>query len=114
MGHGSKARGFDSAMKQVARDASKLLAIPALCAYLGSASPSIPDGVKRLKAKGIQEIIIVPYFVLSGFHVTGDIPEIVTDLSKQYRGQLRIKLSGYLGYDALLSRLVAKRARAIS
>lgn len=111
IGHGSKAPGFDRAMKRVGREASKLLGLPLYRAYLGSADPGIDKAVAALVAKGFETLILVPYFVLVGYHVSRDIRDCVRRLKSRYRRRAVFVLRDYLGYDPLLVRLVAKRAR---
>ncbi len=54
------------------------------CAFLEIAKPSIDEGLRRCIAQGADEIIVLPYFLSSGRHVTIDIPEQVADVKKSY------------------------------
>ncbi len=46
-------------------------------AHMEIATPSIPDGLKVLIDRGVDEIVCHPFFLSPGRHVTEDIPHIV-------------------------------------
>lgn len=112
IGHGSKQKNFDTAMRRVARRlASTKAYFSVSCAYLEVSSPSIPEGVRHLVAKGAKRVLIVPYFVLSGKHVARDIPREVRLCRRDWKGRAAILLSPYLGYHDKLVELVQLRIR---
>lgn len=53
-------------------------------AYLQFAEPGIADVIKECVSGGAKKIIIHPYFLSSGMHVTKDIPEIIKEAEKLY------------------------------
>jgi precorrin-8X/cobalt-precorrin-8 methylmutase len=53
-------------------------------AYLQFAEPEIADTIKKCVEEGAKKIIIHPYFLSSGMHVTKDIPEIIKEAEGQY------------------------------
>ncbi|OGW91350.1 MAG: hypothetical protein A3D28_02510 [Omnitrophica bacterium RIFCSPHIGHO2_02_FULL_63_14] len=81
------------------------------CAYLEITRPSIPEAVDALVAKGAAEIRVLPYFVLSGWHVRTHIPRIISALKKKHRGRCRILLSPYLGYHEKIADVARMRLR---
>ncbi|OGW81457.1 MAG: hypothetical protein A3C47_01730 [Omnitrophica bacterium RIFCSPHIGHO2_02_FULL_51_18] len=81
------------------------------CAYLEITSPSIPAALRALVKKGVQEINILPYFLLSGRHIKQDIPRIVREAKRVYKYRVKIKLCRYLGYDPRIMSLVKQRIR---
>lgn len=110
VGHGSPNRGFDRAMRRVARALRAGGGYKTVdCAFLDRSRPSIPQGLSRLVLKGAREIRVVPYFLLEGLHVAKDIPGIVAKARRSCRGRVRIRLCPYLGYDEAIVRLVRKR-----
>ena len=48
-----------------------------MSAFLEFASPSLEESLLSCVEKGAGEIVILPYFLASGNHVTRDIPEVV-------------------------------------
>ena len=53
-------------------------------AYLQFAEPGISDAIKECVESGAKRIIIHPYFLSSGMHVTKDIPEIIKEAEEMY------------------------------
>ena len=110
VGHGSKTRGFDHAMQRVAKALRKKKDFFSVrCAFLEVAAPSIPEGIAQAVEKGAKEVRVLPYFVLTGKHVTRDIPNIVAEASRKYRGHAKIILCPYLGFDEKIVSVVKKR-----
>jgi precorrin-8X/cobalt-precorrin-8 methylmutase len=53
-------------------------------AYLQFAEPGIADAIKECIQSGAKRIVIHPYFLSSGMHVTKDIPEIIKEAKDMY------------------------------
>jgi len=53
-------------------------------AYLQFAKPELSDTIKESVCNGAKKIIIHPYFLISGMHVTKDIPEMIKEAEKMY------------------------------
>ena len=53
-------------------------------AYLQFAEPGIADAIKECVLSGARRIVIHPYFLSSGMHVTKDIPEIIKEAKDMY------------------------------
>ena len=111
VGHGSKAKDFDRAMKRVAHSLRKAPFSSVRCAYLEISSPSIPEAVRRAIREGARELRILPYFVLSGRHIQEDIPRIVAEERKRWGRKVKIVLCSYLGYDERIVQVVRDRLR---
>jgi sirohydrochlorin cobaltochelatase len=111
VGHGSKARGFDRAMKRVAGRLRKGVPGPVRCAYLEINAPSIAQAVRRSVRGGAREVRILPYFLLTGNHVQKDIPRIVRQARREHGSKARIRLCPYLGYDERIVAVVKDRLR---
>lgn len=74
-------------------------------AFLELAEPSIPDGITKCIHQGAKEVIVFPYFLNSGRHVTEDIPTEV-NLSREQHPEVKIKLSTHLGAASIMPELV--------
>lgn len=110
IGHGSKQKGFQAAMEKVAKKLRQEKEFNWVdCAYLEVTPPLIPQAIDLCAQKGAKEISVLPYFLLTGLHVTVDIPEIVASARKKYRGRVKIKLCPYLGYDEKIVEVVRQR-----
>lgn len=53
-------------------------------AFLEFSRPSIPEVVQQQIADGMKEIVIFPYFLTNGNHVTTDIPALINNFSLIY------------------------------
>ncbi len=55
------------------------------CAFLELAEPSIPEGIDRCIKAGAETVVIFPYFLSAGRHVSIDIPEIIEKKQAEYQ-----------------------------
>jgi len=54
-------------------------------AYLQFAKPDIPGGIRKCVETGAKRVIVHPYFLFAGMHVTKDIPGMIKDAEALYR-----------------------------
>lgn len=66
-----------------------------LAAFLELAEPLIPDGVQQCLDAGIEEVVVLPYFLSAGRHVVEDIPAEVAKVDNTTGATVRI--APYLG-----------------
>ncbi len=111
VGHGSKAKNFDGAMKSVAHALRKGPYSSVRRAYLEITTPSIPEAIGRAVREGAKEVRVFPYFVLSGRHIREDIPQIVAEERARWKEKAKIVLCSYLGYDERIVAVVKDRLR---
>jgi sirohydrochlorin ferrochelatase len=78
-------------------------------AFLELAEPSIPDGIKKCVEKGAKEIIVLPYFLSAGRHVSEDIPGEV-DLTRSHYPDVDIQIAPYLGAIDKITDLMVEHA----
>lgn len=55
-------------------------------AYLQFAEPGIPDTIKQCIDRGAKKIIVHPFFLSPGMHVTKDIPEMIREARQLHPG----------------------------
>jgi sirohydrochlorin cobaltochelatase len=55
-------------------------------AFLELMTPSLPDEVALLAARGVREVTIVPIFLGQGGHLLRDLPRLVDELHAAYPG----------------------------
>lgn len=65
-------------------------------AFLELAQPSIPEGIQQCIDAGADEVVVMPYFLSAGRHVTTDIPQEVAVKQRQHPA-IRIRIAPYLG-----------------
>ena len=65
-------------------------------AFLEFALPSLEESMLLCVEKGANEIVILPYFLASGNHVTRDIPEVVEKIHALHP-QVKMIIKEHLG-----------------
>jgi sirohydrochlorin ferrochelatase len=77
------------------------------CAFLEIASPSIPEGIDGAVRRGVESLVLLPYFLAAGSHVAEDIPALVEAKSREHPG-VAIEITPYLGAaEGLMDLLVS-------
>ena len=88
--HGSRGkRGIievPETVKRIADGAKPLLppGVEVIGAALQFNHPTVEEAVESLAAHGVHRIVIMPYFLFSGRHITEDIPQLVEKLKRTY------------------------------
>lgn len=80
-------------------------------AYLQFAEPDIMGAIKECVDGGVDRIILHPYFLYSGMHVTKDIPEMIKDAKSKYP-DVDFVYTEPLGIHDKLIQIVAERIRS--
>ena len=80
-----------------------------ICAYLEITKPSIPEAIDGAVKGGASEIRVLPYFLLTGKHVTRHIPQIVARARRKHKNRVKILLCPYLGYHEKIVSVVKQR-----
>jgi precorrin-8X/cobalt-precorrin-8 methylmutase len=114
LAHGSRGeRGMVEVPKTLRRlaDGVKPL-IPTEAEVIGAAlqfnQPTLEEAVKTLAGHGAQRIVVMPYFLFPGRHITEDIPQIIAKLEHRYP-EIQFTVTSTLGAGELFTGLVAKR-----
>ncbi|MGH9520140.1 MAG: SAM-dependent methyltransferase, partial [Terriglobales bacterium] len=111
LAHGSPLPGWQSEVNALAGS----LAIPGQfvgAAYLPPVQPSLTAAVARAAAAGAERVVVVPYFLAAGLHVTRDLPKLV-EMARDAFPQLEIRLAECLqGHPALRAAILARAGEA--
>lgn len=83
-------------------------AIPVRIAHMELAAPSIDEAFAAMRAEGVTEVLVHPYFLGPGRHATEDIPRLVAEASRRHG--LPATVTPHLGVHPLLAKLVLERA----
>jgi precorrin-8X/cobalt-precorrin-8 methylmutase len=70
--------------------------------------PTLEEAVASLVGWGVERIVIMPYFLFPGRHITEDIPQLVEELRGSY-GDKEFIVTGHLGLGEHFILSVAKR-----
>jgi sirohydrochlorin ferrochelatase len=80
-----------------------------MTSFLEFATPSLEESMLSCIDKDASEIVILPYFLASGNHVTRDIPEVVQKIQASHP-QVKITLKEHLGSSSGMVRLLSDMA----
>ncbi len=83
----------------------------AVHAHMELAEPTLKTAFARCVEHGATQIVVVPYFLAEGAHVTEDIPRLAAEAAEPYP-QVQWVLAPPLGFDARLAGIVLSRALA--
>jgi sirohydrochlorin ferrochelatase len=78
-------------------------------AFLELAEPSIEAGLATLAARGARHIVVMPYFLAAGSHVTQDIPEILGEFRAGHP-DIRLTLKQHIGSSEGMGQLILDMA----
>ena len=70
--------------------------------------PTLEEAAESLAGRGVERIVIMPYFLFSGRHITEHIPEVLKRLKSRYP-RVQFVVANTLGNDGLLIARVAER-----
>ena len=111
VGHGSPRQQANDGFIALAERIAARLGLPVLPTFFSLARPNIEDQVARLDSQGVRHIVLMPYFLYAGQHVSKDIPTILDVCRRKYphvRLELLSTLEGEPAVeDAVVERLVS-------
>jgi sirohydrochlorin ferrochelatase len=106
LGHGSRSGGADETVKRVVAEVKESGGHEIVeHAFLQYTTPTPQNAIENCIRQQVQKIVIVPYFMQSGAHVTRDIPELVDKARKQHP-DLDIVVTDYVGAHPLMAKIV--------
>jgi precorrin-8X/cobalt-precorrin-8 methylmutase len=71
-------------------------------------NPSLEESVATLAGRGVKRVIIVPYFLFAGRHITEHVPLELADLQPMYP-DIKFILADVMGMDDSFISLIARR-----
>ncbi|MEX2288500.1 MAG: CbiX/SirB N-terminal domain-containing protein [Planctomycetaceae bacterium] len=77
-------------------------------AYLELASPTIPEGGRRCVEHGARRVLMLPYFLSAGRHVSGDLERFRSELAAEFP-HVEFRLCAPLGLHPKLVEVVLER-----
>lgn len=106
LGHGSKVKRANATIYKVIEEIRRKGA-PGIIepSYLQMHSPNLHASVKKVIDKGCKKIVIVPFFLFTGNHVTRDIPKEIEREAKFYQG-VEFIYAKNIGDDPRISEIV--------
>jgi sirohydrochlorin ferrochelatase len=110
--HGSRTVSANKAHRQMAVDLEAMLAMPVWAAFLELADPLIPAAIHQATAAGAAKVLVLPYFLYPGRHLSLDIPELVATTAAMHPEVEIVTMPGFGEDPAVLGLLVAQVRRA--
>lgn len=107
--HGSRRAAANEQLDAVAERVRARGGLHVEAAHMELASPSLADALAGCVAAGATDVIVVPYFLGPGRHVTEDIPRLASEAAAHHPG-VRVRIAPPLGVHDLLADLVLARA----
>ena len=109
--HGSSVESANEAVRDVAAAVARDAGIPAMeTAFLELGEPDLLDAVGRLVERGIRRVVVVPYFLTLGIHLTRDLPQIVEECMGRHP-EVSIEVTGPLDGHPALRQIILDRAK---
>ena len=81
--------------------------------YLELVEPNIETGAARCVTRGARRVLLLPYFLSAGVHVTQDLEAIRRRLETTHPG-VEFRLCQPIGRHPLMIEIIAARAREAS
>jgi sirohydrochlorin cobaltochelatase len=109
VGHGSReAVGVREFLTTADLVAAAAAGVPLEPCFLEFAQPTIPEGFRRLMARGAKSVVVVPVLLFSAGHARRDIPAAVSQVAAEFRG-IAVWQAPHLGCQDELVRLSHER-----
>jgi sirohydrochlorin ferrochelatase len=111
--HGSRIEAANQAVRVAAAELARVGDCPMVeAAYLELGRPSLEEAADLLVARGVERVVIIPYFLTPGTHLERDLPALVARISKKHNN-IQIHVTASLDGHPGLVEIMAERARAI-
>lgn len=106
LGHGSRSAGADEAIRK-AVDGVKRSGVFAVVehAFLQYVPPTPPDALESCFRQQVDRVVIVPFFLQAGTHVTKDIPALIEKARKQLPA-VEVLVTDHVGTHPLMAKIV--------
>ena len=105
--HGSRIEAANEAVRSAAGDLARSGGFSHVeAAFLELGRPSLEEAANLLVERGIERLVILPYFLTPGMHLERDLPVLVNNITNKYNGLQVIvtpSLDGHPGLVEVLS-----------
>ena len=106
LGHGSRSKGADETVKRAVVEVKKIGGYEIVeHAFLQYVRPTPLEALETCVRQQAEKIVIVPFFIQPGVHVSRDIQEIAEEAKKQY-SNIDIVVTDCVGAHPLMAKIV--------
>ncbi len=100
--HGSRAEGSDATVHRITAEVRRRGHFSIVAeAFLQHATPSLRESMALCVQQHANKVVIVPFFIQLGTHVTADIPQLVDEIRYRHP-EIEIALTKPVGSHPLL------------
>ena len=112
--HGSSVKEANDMVHAVTAQMAERGGYPLIeSAFLELAEPTLAQAIERLVQRGADHVLVIPYFLTLGIHLTRDLPRIVERIQNIHKG-VRIDVTNPLdGHPALVEILLDRAKEAV-
>jgi sirohydrochlorin ferrochelatase len=112
--HGSRIESANDGVRAVAAALARAGSFPYVePAFLELGKPDLTGAVDILAARGVDRIVVIPYFLTLGIHLERDLPQLVAGLMASHPG-IAIRVTSPLeGHPGLVQILLDRCAEAV-
>jgi sirohydrochlorin ferrochelatase len=108
--HGSREADANADLHHVADCLRRRGEAIVVASFLELAAPDIAEGGRMCVQAGVEQVVLMPYFLSAGVHVRRDLTQAREELAKAFP-QVAFVLAEPLGRHPLLVEVVAERVR---
>lgn len=103
-GHGSSVASANDEVRLIAAQAAQKGGWACYETAFLECSPTLAEAVAVLRARGVRDILVLPYFLTLGIHLRRDLPKLVEELSVAHGVSIRVTppLHGHPALSAIL------------
>lgn len=107
--HGSRRKESNLLLAEIAKMMRQRFGLGIVhYAHMELGEPTIQQGFDACVADGAQEVIVHPYFLAPGRHVTNDIPHLVQEAADRHPG-ITFRITEPLGIHPKLGEVILER-----
>ena len=111
--HGSRIEAANQAVRSAATDLARAGDCRIVeAAFLELGRPSLEEAADLLVARGVDRVVIIPYFLTPGTHLERDLPALVARIANKHNS-IQILVTASLDGHPGLVQILADRARTI-
>jgi sirohydrochlorin ferrochelatase len=105
--HGSSVESANEAVRAVTAQLRERAGFHAVeAAFLEGGRPDLRGAVEALSARGVESVVLIPYFLTLGLHLQRDLPRLIREIESEHPG-LSIDVTPPLdGHPAMIEALL--------
>ena len=111
--HGSRIEPANQAVRLAAADLARAGDYPIVeAAFLELGRPGLEEAADLLVTRGVERIVIIPYFLTPGLHLERDLPALIERISKKNKN-IQILVTASLDGHPGVVQILTDRARTV-